>query len=105
MLMTALHFLLEHGLADVAHVPNQKATVSEQMMQAGELNHPAGWGKPLMLMISISHLNAAYKPTPHAVGHAFALSHLPVLSLAASCYSGFSCLFRSHEPTGMLLDV
>lgn len=36
MLMIALHFLLEHGLADVAHVPDQKATVSEQMMQAGE---------------------------------------------------------------------
>lgn len=36
MLMTALHFLLEHGLSDVAHVPDQKATVSEQMMQAGE---------------------------------------------------------------------
>ena len=36
MLMTALHFLLEHGLADVAHVQDQKATVSEQMMQAGE---------------------------------------------------------------------
>ena len=36
MLMTALHFLLEHGLADVAHVPDQKATVSEQMMQAGD---------------------------------------------------------------------
>lgn len=36
MLMTALHFLLEHGLADMAHVPDQKATVSEQMMQAGK---------------------------------------------------------------------
>ena len=36
MLMTALHFLLEHGLADVAQVSDQKATVSEQMMQAGE---------------------------------------------------------------------
>ncbi len=36
MLMTALHFLLEHGLADVAHVQEQKATVSEQMMQAGK---------------------------------------------------------------------
>lgn len=35
MLMTALHFLLEHGLADVAQVSQQKATVSEQMMQAG----------------------------------------------------------------------
>ncbi|DBB12167.1 TPA: hypothetical protein ACH3X3_006274 [Trebouxia sp. C0006] len=35
MLMTALHFLLEHGLADMAHVQDQKATVSEQMMQAG----------------------------------------------------------------------
>ena len=43
MLMTALHFLLEHGLADVAHVPDQKATVSEQMMQAGEPEQlPAG---------------------------------------------------------------
>ena len=37
MLMSALHFLLEHGLADVAHVQHQKATVSEQMMQAGML--------------------------------------------------------------------
>lgn len=51
MLMTALHFLLEHGLADVAHVPNQKATVSEQMMQAGEPEQLAVgatqcWGKP-----------------------------------------------------------
>jgi len=36
MLMTSLHFLLEHGLADVAHVEDQKATVSEQMMQAGK---------------------------------------------------------------------
>jgi len=36
MLMTALHFLLEHGLADMAHVQEQKATVSEQMMQAGK---------------------------------------------------------------------
>lgn len=36
MLMMALHFLLEHGLADVAHVPDQKGLVSEQMMQAGE---------------------------------------------------------------------
>lgn len=36
MLMTALHFLLEHGLADMAHVQDQKATVSEQMMQAGK---------------------------------------------------------------------
>ena len=39
MLMTALHFLLEHGLADVAQVSHQKATVSEQMMQAGKQNH------------------------------------------------------------------
>ena len=36
MLMTALHFLLEHGLADMASVQDQKATVSEQMMQAGK---------------------------------------------------------------------
>lgn len=36
MLMTALHFLLEHGLADVAQLQQQKATVSEQMMQAGK---------------------------------------------------------------------
>ena len=36
MLMTALHFLLEHGLADMAQVQDQKATISEQMMQAGE---------------------------------------------------------------------
>ena len=50
MLMTALHFLLEHGLADMAHVPDQKATVSEQMMQAGKatavllcLCHPNDW--------------------------------------------------------------
>ena len=40
MLMTALHFLLEHGLADVAQLPQQKATVSEQMMQAGEPAQP-----------------------------------------------------------------
>ena len=40
MLMTALHFLLEHGLADVAQVPDQKATVSEQMMQAGQFEEP-----------------------------------------------------------------
>lgn len=50
MLMTALHFLLEHGLADMAHVPDQKATVSEQMMQAGKATatllvplSPNGW--------------------------------------------------------------
>lgn len=36
MLMTALHFLLEHGLADMAQVQDQKATISEQMMQAGK---------------------------------------------------------------------
>ncbi len=36
MLMTALHFLLEHGLADMAEVQDLKATVSEQMMQAGK---------------------------------------------------------------------
>ena len=36
MLMTALHFLLEHGLADMAQVQDQKGTISEQMMQAGE---------------------------------------------------------------------
>ena len=35
MLMTALHFLLEHGLADMAQLADQKATVSEQVMQAG----------------------------------------------------------------------
>ena len=42
MLMTALHFLLEHGLADMAHVQEQKATVSEQMMQAGKSTFPCG---------------------------------------------------------------
>ena len=42
MLMTALHFLLEHGLADMAHVQEQKATVSEQMMQAGKSAHLCG---------------------------------------------------------------
>lgn len=36
MLMTALDFLLEHGLADMAALPDQKSTVSEQMMQAGD---------------------------------------------------------------------
>lgn len=39
MLMTALHFLLEHGLADMAQVQDQKATISEQMMQAGKLSY------------------------------------------------------------------
>lgn len=39
MLMTALHFLLEHGLADMAQVQDQKATISEQMMQAGESHY------------------------------------------------------------------
>lgn len=36
MLMTALHFLLEHGLADMAEVQGQKGSISELMMQAGE---------------------------------------------------------------------
>ena len=40
MLMMALHFLLEHGLADMAEVPGQKGSISELMMQAGETPTP-----------------------------------------------------------------
>lgn len=100
--MTALHFLLEHGLADVAHVPDQKGTVSEQMMQAGEswqLNLgtrqrdmdsvcPSRHSSTGPFMFNASHLNS--KQSRHDLGHPFAISNMSKL------YTTGSCSFTRH---------